>query len=63
MLADTQVVTPLQLRVKPGPDKVRRRVDRKASAEDGPRQQTPLPYSRQALKNQADELIEVDRYV
>ena len=63
MLADAQAVTSLELRVKPGPDKLRRRVDRKASAEDGPRQQTPQPYPHPAPKGQADELVEVDRYV
>jgi len=63
MLADTRVVTPIQARIKAGPNKVRRRVDRNASAENGPRQQTPQPYPRLAKKSQADELAEVDRYV
>jgi len=63
MLADTRVVTPIQAWVKAGLNKVRRRVDRKASAENGPHQQTPQPYPRPAKKSQAGELVEVDRYV
>ena len=63
MLADTRVVAPIQAGIEAGPSKVRRRVDRKASAEDGPRQQTPQPYPHPTQKGQADELVEVDRYV
>ena len=63
MLADTRVVTPIQARIKDGLNKVRRRVDRKASAEDGPLQQIPQPYPHPAKKGQSGELVEVDRYV